>query len=149
MKIFLIVDTDGNGIASFTTSNVSVMDYSDKSKSIEITSLSNKQDILNNIQKYKAIKDKTGEKIELLEKISAISVQKVGFKRYNPFTETGGDQSFTLLLLDRSDNGIALSSLYTREGVRMYGKRIEGGKPLHPLSEEEKNVLDEIVRKPQ
>ena len=86
-------------------------------------------------------------KTKFLESIAKISVQKIGFKRYNPFTETGGDQSFTLVLLDQNNNGVAISSLYLREGVRVYGKLIELGKPKQPLSEEEKGVLGETIRK--
>ena len=84
-------------------------------------------------------------KTKFLESIAQISVQKIGFKRYNPFSETGGDQSFTLCLLDRKNNGVIISSLYLREGVRVYGKRIEQGKPKQQLSEEEKEVLQEVI----
>src|SRR3989338_4439760 len=95
---------------------------------------------------------KAGEKIETLESktkfldgIAKISIQKIGFKRYNPFTETGGDQSFTLALLNQNNDCVIISSLYLREGVRVYGKRIEAGKPKQPLSEEEKEVLQETL----
>lgn len=86
-------------------------------------------------------------RLKLVEDISRISVQKVGFLRFNPFSDTGGDQSFVLVLLDRGNNGFILSSLYTREGVRVYAKNIERGKPKHALSEEEKRVLEEAVNK--
>lgn len=86
-------------------------------------------------------------KIAFLEKTAKISVQKVGFKRYNPFTETGGDQSFTIALLDWQNNGVIFSSLYLREGVRVYAKNIAGGKPVQPLSDEEKEVLEETINK--
>ncbi|KKU50667.1 MAG: hypothetical protein A3H69_00035 [Candidatus Sungbacteria bacterium RIFCSPLOWO2_02_FULL_47_9] len=85
-------------------------------------------------------------RIAVLEAISNIAVQKVGFKRYNPFAETGGDQSFTLVLLDRTNNGIIFSSLYSRDNARAYGKKIENGIPKHPLSEEEKSALEETLK---
>lgn len=86
-------------------------------------------------------------RLMLVEALSKISVQKVGFLRFNPFQDTGGDNSFALVLLDHENNGVIISSFYTREGVRTYGKSVEGGKSKHPLSEEEKKVLDEAVAK--
>lgn len=88
-----------------------------------------------------------GPRIDLLEKISKISVQKVGFLRFNPFQDTGGDQSFILALLDRENNGVILTSLYAREGMRIYAKNVEKGRSKHPLSEEEKRVLEETIHK--
>src|SRR5947209_10110188 len=38
--------------------------------------------------------------VDVLEAITRRSVQRVGFVRYNPFDDTGGDQSFALALLD-------------------------------------------------
>jgi hypothetical protein len=86
-------------------------------------------------------------RLEILEKISKISVQKVGFLRFNPFQDTGGDNSFIAAFLDRENNGILLSSLYTREGVRLYAKHIQNGVSKHHLSEEEKKVLEETIHK--
>ena len=86
-------------------------------------------------------------RIEPLEAISKMSVQKVGFLRFNPFQDTGGDNSFALALLDRENNGVILSSFYTREGVRIYAKQIENGASRAALSGEEKKVLEDALGK--
>lgn len=83
-------------------------------------------------------------RLRIVEDLSKISIQKVGFLRFNPFQDTGGDNSFVVALLDRENNGVLVSSLYTRGGVRIYGKQIEKGKPKQQLSEEEKRVLKNI-----
>jgi hypothetical protein len=57
--------------------------------------------------------------------------------RYNPFEETGGNQSFALALLDADGNGWVLSSLHARAGTRMYAKAISGGRAEAGLSAEE------------
>ncbi len=80
-----------------------------------------------------------------LEDIGEIAIQKIGFMRFNPFEHTGGDQSFAIALLDREDNGLVLSSLYTREGVRVYAKKVQRGSSQHPLSEEEQKVLEQAL----
>ncbi len=79
--------------------------------------------------------------LRALEKMAGHSIQKVSLIRFNPFKETGGDQSFTVALLDYHDNGLVLSSLYTRQGTRIYSKPIESGKSKYPLSKEELEVL--------
>ena len=53
--------------------------------------------------------------------------QKIGFVRFNPFPQTGGDQSFCLSLLDEKDNGFVLSSLHSRDATRFYAKTVKAG----------------------
>ena len=79
--------------------------------------------------------------LKTLEKIAASSIQKVGVVRFNPFKEVGGNQSFAIALLDSFDNGLVISSLYTREGTRIYSKPIEAGQSKYALSKEEKEAL--------
>ena len=65
------------------------------------------------------------------------AISRVGLVRYNPFEETGGNQSFALALLDAEGNGWVLSSLHARAGTRVYAKAITGGRSDAGLSEEE------------
>jgi len=68
--------------------------------------------------------------------------QSLGFKRFNPFTDTGGNQSFILSLLDENLNGIVISSLHSRESTRIYAKKIIKGKSTNQdLSKEEAEVI--------
>jgi len=78
---------------------------------------------------------------KLLEKMANQSIQKVSIIRFNPFKETGGDQSFAIALLDLRDNGLVISSLFTREGNRIYSKPIKNGQSTYPLSKEELEAL--------
>jgi len=69
------------------------------------------------------------------------AVQKVGVVRFNPFDDTGGDQSFAIALLDANDNGAVISSLYSREGARIFAKAIVRGSSKHHLSDEEREAI--------
>jgi hypothetical protein len=70
------------------------------------------------------------------------SVHKVGVVRFNPFKDLGGDQSFSIALLDGQSNGVVVSSLHTREGNRVYAKKVEKGRTMkHPLTEEEVDAI--------
>jgi len=71
-------------------------------------------------------------------------IQKIGLVRFNPFKDTGGDQSFILSLVDGNDTGVIISGLYARSGTRWYAKKVIKGKSVeHELSEEEKKALKE------
>ena len=80
-----------------------------------------------------------------VEKMALNSIQKVGVIRFNPFSDTGGDQSFSIACLDAQDNGFTLTSLFTREGTRIYTKPISNGESKYPLTEEEKRAIGEAV----
>ena len=72
-----------------------------------------------------------------LETAGLRAFQRVGLVRFNPFEETGGNQSFALALLDAEGDGWVLSSLHARSGTRVYAKAIRGGRSDAALSEEE------------
>jgi hypothetical protein len=79
-----------------------------------------------------------------IEKDGFLHIQKVGLVRFNPFRDTGGDQSFILSLVDSNDTGVIISGLYSRSGTRWYAKKVVNGKGVeHELSEEEKKSLKE------
>ena len=80
-----------------------------------------------------------------LQKIADISIQKVGVIRFNPFKDTGGDQSFAIALLDKDNSGLVISSLYSREGTRIYTKPVEKGESSYHLSEEEKQAIQKAI----
>jgi len=75
------------------------------------------------------------------------AVQKVGIIRFNPFGDVGGNQSFTVALLDNHNSGVIILSLYSRDGVRIYGKAILEGKCEYQLSKEEEDVLQMAMKR--
>jgi len=74
-------------------------------------------------------------------------IQKVSMSRFNAFDDVGSDLSYTLALLDGNDNGVVITSLYTRDFSTTYGKPIVGGKSKYPLSAEEIKTINDAVRK--
>lgn len=66
------------------------------------------------------------------------TVQGIGLVRYNPFGNVGGDQSFSVALLNKNKDGIIITALYSREQTRIYTKPVKnGGEDGYQLSEEE------------
>lgn len=69
------------------------------------------------------------------------AIQHLGVVRYNPFDDTGSNQSFALALLDADGNGVVISSLHSRQQTRVYLKEIVGGRSEAQLSGEESEAL--------
>ena len=76
-----------------------------------------------------------------LEQAFQRAVQHVGIVRFNPFGDTGGDQSFSVALLDAHRNGVVLSSLFSRTGTRVFAKPVHRGQSRYTLTEEEQQAI--------
>lgn len=113
---------------------------------VKATHRDNLSDALNKIlEELNLNKRKIGElEITLQKQIdqSIYHVQKVGLVRFNPFADTGGDQSFVLAILDATESGIVLSSLHSRGATHWYAKNVKDGKGVdHKLSDEEEKAI--------
>lgn len=69
------------------------------------------------------------------------SLTRVGVVRYNPFEDTGGNQSFALAVLDGHSDGVVLSSLHSRQQTRIYLKTVRAGASEAALSTEEQEAV--------
>jgi hypothetical protein len=76
------------------------------------------------------------------------SFSRVGLVRFNPFEDTGGNQSFALALLDGNGDGFVVSSLHARAGTRVYAKSVARGASDAALSDEEGEALRQAMAKP-
>jgi len=77
----------------------------------------------------------------VLEANGRRAVQRMGLVRFNPFEETGGNQSFALALTDANGDGFVISSLHARAGTRLYAKSVVAGRSDAALSAEEEEAL--------
>lgn len=94
-----------------------------------------------NLKKMEGDMDELFKASEYLHRAAQNSLRKVSFERYNPFPGIGGNQSFTLVLLDAFNSGVVITSMHNREATRVYAKSIRNGNPIQNLSEEEQRVL--------
>ena len=76
-----------------------------------------------------------------LEQRTEASIQHIGLVRFNPFEDTGSDQSFALALLDDRRDGVVISSLHGRTNTRLFAKPVEHGTSSHTLSDEEAQAI--------
>ncbi|MBP9728271.1 MAG: DUF4446 family protein [Candidatus Moranbacteria bacterium] len=82
-----------------------------------------------------------------LRELCLKSLHKTNVVRFNPFKEVGGNQSFSVVLLDGKNSGVVISSLHTREGTRVYAKPVALGEANgFPLTEEEKLAITQAIQ---
>lgn len=84
---------------------------------------------------------------ERLSITNGLASQKISVVRFNPFGDTGGDQSFSLAVLDSHDSGYVLSSIHGRQGTRVYVKPVDFGKSKYQLSSEEEQALVQAAKR--
>ncbi len=119
-----------------------------------LTANISKKDLISSLNHLISISERNSKDIEIQsDKLNKEinenkkHLQKLGFKRYNPFTDTGGDQSFTAAFLNDLGDGIMISSLHSRENTRLYAKKVDGGKVnTQTLSSEEQEVIKQALK---
>lgn len=90
---------------------------------------------------------KIAKNVKSIEQDALEHVQDIKLKRFNPFSDTGGDQSFILSILDGNKDGVVITSLHSRENTRFYVKSVSGGEGSnHSLSEEEQKLVNSKKR---
>ena len=96
------------------------------------------------LAQFKALKEdfrKISVELEGLKKENAINLKKLGLVRFNPFSEIGSNQSFSLAVMDSGNNGFVVTSLFNRNENRVYGKPIKNGSSEYQLTNEEKEAI--------
>lgn len=95
----------------------------------------------NDLKKLNASKEEIEKHLEAVERRLRKSVQNINTIRFNPFEDAGSNQSFAIAFLNEYGDGVVISSLYSREGVRVYAKPIKNYQSEYTLSNEEKEAI--------
>ena len=68
--------------------------------------------------------------------------QKIGLVKYDAFHEMGGKLSFSLALLNETNDGFIINAVHSREGCYTYIKEIIDGNSIIVLADEEQEALN-------
>jgi len=120
--------------------------YNSLTKDIDQKTLMNVlQGIQTTIAQHEKVQGATKQELQKLKDSGTLHLQHMVLKRFNPFGDTGGDQSFILAILDGNKDGVVITSLHSRENTRFYVKSLKGGVGTdHPLSEEEQKIISRL-----
>lgn len=97
------------------------------------------------LAKFKELQDECEELKKEVQKMRDENIRminKIGIVRYNPFEGLGSNQSFSLALLDGNDNGVVITSLFSRDANRVYGKPVKQSSSEFKLAEEEIKAIE-------
>lgn len=106
------------------------------------------EEIIKIIEEFKSEMRTVKEKGQEIRDQGLEHLQKVELMRFNPYDDTGGDQSFAVALLDSFGSGVVITSLHARSGTRVFAKSVREGKgDKHELSKEEELVIKKAMEK--
>ena len=104
-------------------------------------------DLNNHLKESKTTLTDLKKIVESHQRSSLKHLQKSGFVRFNPFTDSGGDQSFALAILNGHNDGFVISSLHSRDQTRTFAKPVKAGiGEKFELSKEEKLAIDTAIK---
>ena len=81
------------------------------------------------------------QEVAALKAENAQALRHVAVIRYDAFTDTGGQLSWSMALLDDSGSGVVLSSIQGRNESRTYAKNVAGWSSETQLSPEEEDAI--------
>ncbi|MCD8089820.1 MAG: DUF4446 family protein [Clostridiales bacterium] len=89
-------------------------------------------------------------KMEEVDSKLKFTLQRIGVVRYNPFSDVGGDLSFSIALLDNTYSGFVITGIYTRQGSYTYLKPVRKGRgdendKRYRLSKEETEAVQRAI----
>ena len=96
---------------------------------------------LQQVDKLLSANEANEQSIKTLFANMKFTFQKVGLVKYDAFDQMGGKLSFSLALLNESEDGFVLNAVHSREGCYTYVKEIVGGNSVITLAEEEQEAL--------
>ena len=108
-----------------------------KAKDLEETIASLEADIAT----LKQARGNIEKEIVIINKKLKQSIRGLETIRFNPFPDQGSNQSFAIGLLNEENDGVVISSLYSRERMSVFAKPIKDGKSEYELTDEEKEAL--------
>jgi Protein of unknown function (DUF4446) len=106
--------------------------------------------LVSHLEQVKQVDTRLGELEAEYKRLSitgSLASQKISIVRFNPFGDTGGDQSFSLAVLDAQDSGYVLTSIHGRQGTRVYVKPVDLGTSKYTLSAEEQKALSQAIKR--
>ncbi len=74
------------------------------------------------------------------------AVRAVIVRRFDPFENAGGQQSFATALLTESGDGVVISGIHARDSVRVYAKDVQHFTSERELSADEQKAIEDAKR---
>lgn len=105
------------------------------------------EELLNTVEGFDKDLKNSNQKLGEIEREGLLHLKKVKLLRYNPYNDTGGDQSFIVAILNDNGDGLVITSLHARSGTRVFAKPVIDGKAQkYELSKEEQDLVSSAMK---
>lgn len=91
----------------------------------------------------------TEDAINNLDARIQTAVRAVTVRRFDPFQNAGGQQSFASALLNENGDGVVLSGIHARDSVRVYAKNVTHFVSERELSQDEADAIADAKKQLQ
>jgi hypothetical protein len=111
------------------------------------TGITNLEDVIIDLKQSITAQELQSEKLQKqLEQVKDLQQQekgRVGVLRYNAFSDKGSDLSFSIAVVNASQDGVVISGLHSRDNTYVYAKPINKGESNYTLTPEERKAIAE------
>lgn len=111
------------------------------------TGVTNLEEVIIELRKTIDIQEEQSQKLRVqLDEVQRLQQQekgRVGVLRYNAFADQGSDLSFSIAIVNATQDGVVLSGIHSRENTYVYAKPVDKGESTHPLTPEERKAIAE------
>src|SRR3990170_4874226 len=97
--------------------------------------------LIKDLESLQKSKNKIETDIDNIENRLKKSIRGLSTVRFNPFKDSGGNQSFAIAMLNEDGDGVILSSLYSRERMSVFAKPVKNHVSEYDLTNEEQEAL--------
>jgi hypothetical protein len=115
------------------------------------TGVSGIEDVLNAIhEKLSDLDQKQKDQVEhILKHEKRLTSQKgrIGVHRFNAFSDSGSDLSFSVAFVNDEQDGVVITGIHSREQTFLYAKPIDKGQSAYMLTPEEKTAINLAMQK--
>ena len=97
--------------------------------------------LIKDLESLQKSKNKIETDINNIENRLKKSIRGLSTVRFNPFKDSGGNQSFAIAMLNEEGDGVIVSSLYSRERMSVFAKPVKNHASEYDLTNEERDAL--------
>ncbi len=72
---------------------------------------------------------------------------RIGVHRFNAFSDSGSDLSFSVAIVNEAQDGVVITGIHGREQTFLYAKPIDKGQSAYMLTPEEKTAITQAMQK--
>ncbi|WP_168735931.1 DUF4446 family protein [Cohnella fermenti] len=87
------------------------------------------------------------DRLETQEKRLSALKGRIGVHRFNAFSDSGSDLSFSVAFVNDNQDGVVITGIYGREQTFLYAKPLDKGQSAYMLSPEEKIAISQATHK--